>query len=134
VALLACELVAPPAARAECAHYVTSRTHSTSDLANIELLSLSGALPAPAVETSRKESNEPTPCQGGFCSGGPAVPPVPVSTVWQRGGQWALFEFPTPLSGTGSVMAPYHQATLRSLLNNPSIFHPPRTRDSLISR
>jgi hypothetical protein len=115
----------PSTARAGCsAHYVTSRSHSNGELAHLEILSLSGAIPTPGDESPREG---PTPCSGALCSGNPApplstMPPVPPPGA----GQWAIPAFPVSLAAPRSRACPPADADLRPIDSPCTIFHPPR--------
>src|SRR4051812_48628794 len=73
LSLLTLGTVLPSSARAGCSdHYVSSRSRSNGELAQLELLGQSGAHPSPWDDSSQ---HRPTPCSGALCSGNPAPPP-----------------------------------------------------------
>jgi hypothetical protein len=127
--LLAFGLFAPQAARAGCSHYVTSRSQAAGVEAQLELLSLVGALAAPQDQTPKDMPARRGPCSGAMCSGNPAVPLAPVSTEVQRSGQWAICELPIEPAGPGSVAARWEDAHFSPAPISCSIFHPPRSRE-----
>jgi len=72
LAILTIGIVLPSTARAGCAaHYVNSRSPWNGEVAHLELLNFTGAIPAPAEETP---GERPKPCSGALCSGNPAPP------------------------------------------------------------
>ena len=125
LSLLTLGTVLPSTARAGCSdHYVTSRSRSNGELAHLELLGRSGAIPSPWDESSHER---PTPCSGALCSGNPAPPPSTVPSVLPTGaGQWAIPAFPIALAAPGSLACPPTDADLRPVDRSCSIFHPPR--------
>jgi len=129
--LLAYALIAPPAAQAGCSHYVTSRSQAAGVEAQLELMSLVGTLAAPQDKAPKDAPERRSPCSGAMCSDNPAVPLVPVSVEAQRGGQWAICEFHTPTAGPGSVAVRLHDTLFSPAAIVCSIFHPPRSRESL---
>lgn len=113
-------------ARAGClAHYLTVGNASDDVTARLELLGLAGALP---VDPELPAPGRPAPCTGAFCSGDPATPASPTTSVPPPGsGEWAALPEPVPLSGPGSnVFPPVHDGLLP--IGDPApIFHPPRS-------
>ena len=110
LSLLTLGTVLPSTARAGCSdHYVTSRSRSAGELAHLELLGRSGAIPSPWDESSHER---PTPCSGALCSGNPAPPPSTVPSVLPAGaGQWAIPAFPiaVPSTKTSPKRSAYHR-------------------------
>ena len=93
-------------------------------MAHLELLNLTGAIPAPAEETS---GERPKPCSGALCSGNPApplstMPSVPSPT----GGQWVLPVFLVSQLGSGVFQRLPADTDVCPVDHSCSIFHPPR--------
>jgi hypothetical protein len=118
-ALLALGLLAPTVAKAGCSHLVTSRYEAE------RLASLAGSLvrdlavPSDPIPARR-------PCTGAWCTGQPAIPPVPTGTFEGRLGSWAWCpsspdEVPTDPS---FLIAETH--VLLPLRRGNEVFHPPR--------
>jgi hypothetical protein len=120
--LLAAGLLAPPVAKAGCSHLVTSKYDPRAPLLLLESLMADPAgrrdpLPVPPA---------PRPCSGAWCSGQPAVPAVPPSTVAGRLGTWAWFvPVPREASGDFSILTA-ENSPLRPLRRGNDVFHPPR--------
>jgi hypothetical protein len=119
-------LCAPaPSARAGCAaHYLTLRTQAAAETFAVDPLILSGSVLPPRDELPPLR---PTPCSGALCSGNPAVPLSPASSVVSEGdGDWAISLRPPLLADPGSVVRSVEEVRLVPV-NHPSlIFHPPR--------
>jgi hypothetical protein len=93
-------------------------------VAHLELLDLTGAIPAPAEEMP---GDRPKPCSGALCSGNPApplstMPSVPPLT----GGQWALPVCLGSLVGSGVFQRLPAGTDVCPVDHLCSIFHPPR--------
>lgn len=127
ISLLTLGTVMPSTAQAGClTHYITYRSQVNGELPPIDLLGLSGTLPASEVETP-PATPAPAPCTGALCSGNPATPfSTPPLAVPPWVGQWAIPGFsidlanlePLRLRSTDVIPRPVKQADL--------IFHPPR--------
>jgi hypothetical protein len=126
LSLLILGAVLPAEARAGCSdHYVSSRSRSDAELAHLELLGRSGAIPSPWDGSPHQR---PTPCSGALCSGNPAPPPSTAPSVLPMGaGQWAIPASPVAVAAPGSLACPPADAGLRPVDRSCSIFHPPRS-------
>jgi hypothetical protein len=123
--LLAWLLVSSQTARAECSHYVVSRSDGAVMSAGLDLLVQNGLLPAHA-QSPKKRSERPFPCSGALCSGAPATPSVPIVVMTPTGSQWACLDSPIPITDPGSSAAPGRDPLLLLVDAPLSIFHPPR--------
>lgn len=125
LAILTSSLLLPSTVRAGCAgHYGNSPSPGNSGVAHLELLSLTGAIPAPA---EGMPGDRPKPCSGALCSGNPApplstIPSVPPSS----GDQWALPAFLGTLVDSGVFQRLPAGTDVRPVDHPCSIFHPPR--------
>src|SRR5271166_4641144 len=125
LAFLTIGIVLPSTAWAGCAaHYVKSRSPWNGEVAHLELLDLTGAIPAPAEEMP---GDRPKPCSGALCSGNPApplstMPSVPPLT----GGQWALPVCLGSLVGSEVFQRLPVGTDVCPVDHSCSIFHPPR--------
>ena len=71
--------VLPSTAKAGCAaHYLSTRSSGNGELVHLELLNLTGAIPAP---TEEMPGERPKPCSGALCSGNPAPPLSTIPSV-----------------------------------------------------
>jgi len=126
LALLGLTLVAPAAAKGECAHYVVARSHHVYDINRIELLSLTGQ--AAGSKTLLPESPaRDEPCFGGMCSGAPILPLAPAPVAPLRLDQWMSIAT-TPTTPDPSLVS----LVTEDPLCRPSEFvatidHPPRS-------
>jgi hypothetical protein len=122
LSLLTLALIAPPGAEGGCSHLVTSRTDLVRLSSLIEplindLAGRSDRLPGPQT---------PRPCSGMWCSGQPAVPPVPAGVFDELLDSWPMCPSasasgsasPTFLSAATTALRPVHQGS--------GVFHPPR--------
>jgi hypothetical protein len=120
--LLALGLFAPPIANAGCSHLVTSENNRTgaSSLIGSVMHDLAGPSDSlPLTPPGR-------PCSGAWCSGQPAVPPVPIAPEDRQVEPWACF---VPVQDVGSVDSSLFLAAkgaLRPLRGGNDVFHPPR--------
>jgi len=125
LAILTIGIVLPSTARAGCAaHYVNSRSPWNGEVAHLELLNFTGAIPAPAEETP---GERPKPCSGALCSGNP-VPPLSTmpSVPSLTGGQWALPVCLVSQLGSGVFQRLPAHTDVFPVDHSCSIFHPPR--------
>ena len=123
--LLAWLLVSSQTARAECSHYVVSRSDGAVMSAGLDFLVQHG-LPPASGQSPKNRSERPFPCSGALCSGAPATPSVPIVVLTPTGSQWACLDSPIPITEPGSIAIPGRDPLLL-LVNTPvSIFHPPR--------
>jgi hypothetical protein len=118
--LLALGLLAPTDARASCSHLVTWRNDPTRLSSLIEPLLHDLAGPADPTPARR-------PCSGAWCSGQPAIPPVPSGAFEGRIGSWA-WHAPAAedVAVDPSFLAPESPAP-RPLRRGNDVFHPPRS-------
>ena len=125
LAFLTIGIVLPSTAWAGCAaHYVNSRSPWNGDVAHLELLNLTGAVPAPAEETP---GERPKPCSGALCSGNPAPPLSTMPSVPSlTGGRWALPVFLVSQLGSGVFRRLPADTDVCPVDHACSIFHPPR--------
>jgi hypothetical protein len=118
-------LCAPaPSTRAGCAdHYLTLRTQAAAETFALDPLILSGSLP----RHDELPPLRPTPCSGALCSGNPAIPLSPASSVMTVGdSDWAISVRPPVLADPRSIGRSVEDARLVPFNDPPSIFHPPR--------
>ena len=125
--LLALGLLAPSAARAGCSHLVTSRDdaarHTSLDGSLVrDLAGPSSPLPSPSP---------PRPCSGAWCSGQPAVPPVPPGTFDGHLGSWAWHAPGLDDDSTDPSYLVAETPVLSLLHRGTEVFHPPRLHPSL---
>jgi hypothetical protein len=123
--MLPISIVWPSTILAGCAaHYGYSGSPWNGKLAHLELLSLTGAIPAPAQELP---GETPKPCSGALCSGNPAPLPSTIPTVPPpTGPQWAMPVLEQILVGSGSFQPRQTDTMVCPLDHACSIFHPPR--------
>lgn len=124
LALLASGLVALPEARADCGHYVVSRSGSATVLDQLDLLHLDREFAAPAGQAPFK--GQRVPCSGALCSGSPAIPLAPPVLLPVRTGQWAICTFTPPSSNLGSMAMAWDETPAHINPLASSVFHPPR--------
>jgi len=125
LAILTSGITLPSTARAGCAgHYVSSRLAWNGEGAHLELLNLTGAIPAPG---EGMPANQPNPCSGALCSGNPAPPSSTMPSIPpSSGGQWALPAFLGTLVDAGVLRRLPAGTDARPVDQSCSIFHPPR--------
>jgi hypothetical protein len=119
-------LCAPaPSTRAGCVpYYLTSRTHAAAETFALDPLILRGSVLPPHDELPPLR---PKPCSGALCSGNPAIPLSPASSVMTEGdGDWAISLDPPLLADPGSIVRSVEDVRLVAANHPSSIFHPPR--------
>jgi hypothetical protein len=119
-------LCAPvPSTRADCAaHDLTLRTQAAAETFALDPLILRGSVLPPHDELPPLQ---PTPCSGALCSGNPAIPLSPASSVMTEGdGDRAMSLGPPLLADPGSIARSVEDMRLVPVNHPSSIFHPPR--------
>ncbi|HEX8204001.1 MAG TPA: hypothetical protein VF590_26230 [Isosphaeraceae bacterium] len=126
VALLACGLCRPSEARAACGDHVIVVFAHARGATSFDPRLLGGPMPRAADRSPAIPSGRPRPCSGALCSGQPAIPLVPASTIADRIEGWA-YEIPCPgPRDPAAVRVTPDEDHLRPSHRGPSVFHPPR--------
>jgi hypothetical protein len=125
--LLALALLAPSVAKAGCSHLVTSRNDPGRLASLVESLMRDLAGPSDPLPTSPSRPR----CSGAWCSGQPAIPPVPPGTFEGRLGSWAWCA-----SSPAEVSTAPHSLVVEThvvvpLRRGNEVFHPPRLLPTL---
>jgi hypothetical protein len=121
--MLLCALA--PSTQAGCAdHYLTLRSQAAAETFALDPLILSGSMLTPHDELPPLR---PTPCSGALCSGNPAIPLSPASSVMAEGdGERAISLHPPLLADPGPIVRSVEDVRLVPVRHHSSIFHPPR--------
>lgn len=127
LALLACGLVAPAAARAGCGNHVPVSSYLSGAAAPFDPLILGGFPEARAADpTPTPPANAPRPCTGAMCSGKSGLPVPPPPLFSHHAEDWAWLDLRFSADDDASSADLQTEAAPRPIHTDRSIFHPPR--------